>query len=274
MQDIVQLLRFVTVNSKLQDKLKNKDYGKVEDHLDALDSVKTYMPEVINAEQQVHLGLLMAHMIQSSNNPAAMQRIKDAVDKKWSFVRNPDYPNSKVPQYSHYAPGNILSFVVGCSRDPYFHGELLDNPRCAEQFRDDIIEKIHHKTMPVYVDVDGNMKVFYEGDTDMCNIFMEDDSLQIAVNSWKYLYGRGIRKAIISKAGNRGFERVRTIMLKDVIEADQPKDNMSMWIMIAILITFVVVIVAFYMAYVTSTVNRSQREVVQPLPIPQVVYGD
>lgn len=271
MYDLTPILSFAAINEVLQERLRAKDYGKIEDHLDALDSVKMYMPEVLDSKQQVHVGLLLAMLINASNNPPAMQAIKDTIDKKW-LVTNPEFPNSKVPKNSHYTPGNILTLTVGCSRDPYFNGELLDNPRCASQFRDDLIEKVHHLTLPVYVDASGNMKLYSDAETDVSNVFMEDITLNIALNSWQFLFDRGVRTVILSKSGKRGFEKVKTLDLTELLGKGKCSDNVAMWVMLAVVAILVVVGITTYTSYVSHTIHKGTPYVPQvinrPLPVP------
>ncbi len=89
---------------------------------------------------------------------------------------------------------------------PILSGNLLDNPRCADQFRDDVIERVHHKTMPIYIDVRGNIKIYFYGNADTCNIFMEDPSIEIPMKTlYKY---KSVRTAIVSKVGAQGFQRI------------------------------------------------------------------
>lgn len=60
MYDLTPILSFALTNAELNKKLREHDYGRLEDHLDALNMYKMRMPEVLQPEQQVHLGLLMA----------------------------------------------------------------------------------------------------------------------------------------------------------------------------------------------------------------------
>lgn len=114
---------------------------------------------------------------------------------------------------------------------------------------------------PIYVDNHGNIKLYFEGSTDTCNIFMEDPTLEIPLTSLKYLYyKRGVRSAIVSKAGKRGFEKTEVFELADRIHAGkdvpQSKDNFAMWVTIVIIILVMIGLGAFYISYVTNTVGN------------------
>lgn len=213
---------------------------------------KMYMPDVLDSKIQVHMGLLMDHMLAAANNPAKSQEIKDIIDAKW-LESNAHFPHSKVPKKSYYTAGNVASIIVGCSRDPHFRGMLLDNPRCISSFRDDVAEKIDHSSVPIYVDSRGNMKLFFDGTSDTTQIFMEDSSLEIPEKSWKYLYDRGIRKAVISEAGSKGFEVIATVQVEDKLgleHSETSSGNAAIWMLVAMLIAVVIVGIAFYSSFV------------------------
>lgn len=250
MYDLSPLLSFAASNGPLQKRLKERDYGTIEEHLDALGPFKMYMPDVLDSDTQVHMGLLLNIMLTAANDPAKGQEIKDIVDAKW-LESNSNYPHSKVPKKSYFTTGNVASIIVGCSRDPHFRGMLLDNPRCVIAFRDDVTERIDHSSIPIYVDSRGNMKLFYDGDSDTCNIFMEDATLEIPERSWQYLYDRGIKKAIISEAGTKGFESISTVTIANKIaKHNSDSTNAALWILVALLIALAIVAIAFYSSYV------------------------
>lgn len=206
MYDLSPILAFSVSNSELKMRLRENDFGRVEEHLDALNMYKMRQPEVLQDKQQVNLGLLVAHLLQAQNNPPRMEQLKEIVNKKW-LMKHVVYSHKSVPKSDNYTKGTVFNIVVGCSRDPYFEGNLLDNPRCAGMFRDEVIERVHHKTMPVYMDKHGNIKIFFE---DTCNIFMEDYSLTIPEDTIKYLYKkRGIKLRSSARPDTEDLKRSR-----------------------------------------------------------------
>lgn len=263
MYDLTPILRFAVTNAELTKRLREKDYGNVADHLKALNNYKMLAPEVLQEEQQVHMGLLFAQLLDAANNPARIQSVKEMVNSKWvkpQPVWSKD--GNEGSRSSNYTKGTIFNIIVGCSRDPLYKGNLLDNPRCAGMFRDDVIERVHHKTMPIYMDRFGNIKIYFEGSTDTCNIiFKEDAYLPIPLASLEYLYSRhGIEKAIIStnsvdsqSGQNNGFEMSEVINLKDLIQTD--KHNTNTWLLVGLFIVVVVCIVAFYLSYASQAVT-------------------
>lgn len=260
MYDLTPILGFAATNGELKKRLRDANYGKVEDHLDALNKYKMWMPEVLQDSQQVHLGLLMAQLLEAQNNPTRIQHIKELVNSKW-LVKHPMYSHKSIPKTDTYSRGTIFNLVVGCSRDPYYEGNLLDNPRCAGMFRDDVIERVHHKTMPIYMDKHGNIKVFFEGSTDTCNIFTEDGSLEIPQASLDYLFKkRGVKTAIISKSGTKGFEKTDIFQLADRVKGE----NSSTWLLLALFALVIICVIAFYLSYVTNTVNNRSYGLKEP----------
>ena len=267
MYDLSPILGFAVTNSELKRRLRESDYGTVEEHLEALNKYKMWMPEVLQDKQQVHLGLLIAILLDAQNNPSRIQTIKEVVNAKW-LMKHPLYSHRSVPKSDNFTKGTIFNIVVGCSRDPYFDGDLLDNPRCAGMFRDDIIERIHHKTMPIYMDKHGNIKLFFEGSTDKCNIFMEDDSLEIPQETLEYLYkSRGIKSAVVSKAGPGGFKKVEVFELSDHIKGE----HLYTWLMVGVFALVLVFAIVLYLSYVSNTVKQQHPAVSQPLAARSIV---
>lgn len=95
MYNLTPTLSFAATNEELQKRLRAKKYGKLEEHLDALDAFKMRMPEVLLEDEQVHLGLLMTQLLDATNNPEKMQG-------RGELIRNPDFPNATVPKSSYY----------------------------------------------------------------------------------------------------------------------------------------------------------------------------
>lgn len=254
MYELSPILAFAATNAELKKRLRENSYGTVEEHLSALNGYKLFTPDILMPEQQVHMGLLMALLFDAQNNPSQIQHIKDVVNDKW-MKRHPVFSNMHIPKSEYHTRGTIYNIITGCSRDPHFQGDLLDNPRCAGQFRDDVIEKVHHKTMPVYMDKHGNIKLFFEGSSDTCNIFVEDPDIDIPQQSIKYLHdARGVRRAIVSQCGTQGFKRVEIFDLKEKMATD----SSNTWLIIVMVAVAIIIAVAVYISYVTNHMTLQQ----------------
>lgn len=251
------ILGFAATNAELKKRLKENRYGSVAEHLKGLNKYKMLTPEVLQLKQQVHMGLLMALLFDAQNNSGKIQHIKDIVNNTW-MKKHPVYNHKHIPKSEHYTRGTIFNIVVGCSRDPFFQGNLLDNPRCAGMFRDEVIERVHHKTMPIYMDRHGNIKVFFEGSTDTCNIFVEDPSIEIPESSLKYLHDkRGVRVAIRSHSGEYGFKRVDIFKLQERIM----RESSNAWIVLGLIAVAVIIAIAVYISYITNHATLGQHPV-------------
>lgn len=64
------------------------------------------MPDVLQDEQQVHMGLLMAQLLDASNNPTRIYHIKEIISKKW-FMKDPDFPELHIPSLTSIARGTF-----------------------------------------------------------------------------------------------------------------------------------------------------------------------
>ena len=169
--DMFKLTPILATNAELKKRLQESSYGTVEEHLKALNKYKMLRPEQLQLQQQVHMGLIMALLFDAQNNRVKIQHIKDVVNNKW-MKSHPIYNHKHIPKSDYFNRGTIFNIIVECSRDPYFQGDLLDNLRCAGMFADQVIERVNHKTTPVYMDKLGNIKAFFDGSTDICNIFV------------------------------------------------------------------------------------------------------
>ena len=257
MYDLTPLLSFAATNPVLTEKLRKQEYGSVADHLDALKSFMLLCPEVLPQDQQVNMGLLMAKMISAADDPKEIKQIRDVVNEKW-MLKNPKFNDKHTPNTDGFTKGSIYNIVVGCSRDPYFQGQLLDNPRCIGMFRDDIMERIHHKTTPVYMDQRRNIKVYYEGNSDVANVFMEDDTLRIPEKTLDYLANHsGVKTVLLSKAGPRGYERFGSIDISDRATSKKDTGSSSFWWLLAIVGVCIVLGIVAYVSYSTTHVQLS-----------------